>query len=165
MSASISLSAKGGCLLFSSGVQKRGNSLPRAAIASSHLKTCTCCWEEAVQLLVGVVSQLEGRTQTGVGILPLCHPGLLAPTLKKLTKSTGYKVIETVPWLPSVLWTWQEMPRGSTEQATQLNTPVMGAAAQTNNKRDPRQEGRPGMVGLVPSLKSLDELSIRMCVS
>ena len=51
MSASISLSVKGGSLLFSSGVQKRGKSLPKAAIASPHLKTpCTHCWEEAVQL-------------------------------------------------------------------------------------------------------------------
>lgn len=85
------------------------------------------------------------------------------PTLKKPTKSTGYKVIETIPMAPICTVDMARDAKRKHRTSRSAEHVCHGHSIQTNNKRDPRQgKGRRGLVGLVPSLKSPDEPRSRM---
>lgn len=149
---------KRGLLAVLFWVQKRGKSLPRAAIASPHLKTpCTPLLEGGSPTWWGWVSQLEGDHRQSPPTLP--PRPLDPPTLKKPRKSTGYKVMETVPTAPMCTVDSARDAKRKHRTGRSAEHVCHGHSVQTNNKRDPRGRGGGGLglVGLVPSLKSLDE--------
>ena len=114
--------------------------------------------------MVGVSLPARGAPQTEPSHSATQAPW--PPTLKKPTKSTGYKVIETFPMAPICTVDTARDAKRKHRTSRSAEHVCHGHSIQTNNKMDPQQgRGRPGADRLrVCSLAPLGEEHTVCCV-